>query len=209
MQEGGLLNVQLEVVVQVALDGSEHDVLDCHQLFGVLEQLPSESRLDFPLRRTGGQSRPVCGSGFRVPALLTQSLRLAEFSAIGVAKGECIANSLCKHLVRGGDLNTFQLFPVMDQVLVVPVPGVPLDDVYEAPAEGLPTPVVRVRRAHEFHGHPVCLVDYALLTLGEYLLACNHPCIPSVSRWPTAPTKGPGEQAVSTGWHLVNWSLPL
>ncbi|MNE81200.1 hypothetical protein D3C80_1778300 [compost metagenome] len=97
----------------------------------------------------------------------------------------------------------------MGQVLLIPVLGVPFDEVDQAPAEGFPVPVVDLRRPHELQGHPVCLVDVPLLAFGEYIGTCGHPLMPSVSSKPTSPTKEPGEQAVISGWHFVNWSFPL
>ncbi|MCY1307542.1 hypothetical protein D9M70_574710 [compost metagenome] len=120
-----------------------------------------------------------------------------------------MANAFTQHIVSRVDSNTLQLAAIVRQVLQIPALDVSLDQVDQTPGKCLAVPVIYLRRSHQLKRHLVGLVDRPFPALGENLLVANHACIPAVRSCPTSAAKVPGEHAATTGWHFVNWSLPL
>ncbi|MDT4867659.1 hypothetical protein FQZ97_1025830 [compost metagenome] len=120
-----------------------------------------------------------------------------------------MANAFTQHIVSRIDNNALQLTAIVRQALQLPILDVTLDQVDQAPGKCLAVPFIGLRRSHQLKRHRVGFVDCPFPALGENLLVANHACIPAVSSCPTSATIVPGEHAATTGWHFVNWSLPL
>ncbi|MNJ63983.1 hypothetical protein D3C77_599150 [compost metagenome] len=140
---------------------------------------------------------------------LAECLGITNLPAKGIAQRYRMANPFTEHIVSRIDVNTLQLPPIIGQVIQTPVLDVTLDQVDQAPGKCLATPVIDLRRRHQLKRHLVSFVDRPFPALGEHLLVGNQPCIPSVRSRPTSVAKVPGEHTAITGWHFVNWSLPL
>ncbi|MNF87180.1 hypothetical protein D3C84_696390 [compost metagenome] len=99
VQQRRLFNIQLEIVVQVALDGSEVNAVGSHQLLGVLEQRPSKASLGFLVGGAVGPHRAINDSCLRMLAILAEGFRLADLLPVGIAQRQGITNPLGEHVV--------------------------------------------------------------------------------------------------------------